>query len=162
MEIEYTFVMIRPGAIRREVDDNIIDRILDIGLTIELCERKMLTEDFINEHYAHLRDGSVPADVFERAKKENLSGEVIGLLVSGEKAIARMRILIGPGNVKEAREKSPNCIRAGGSIFDSTDNLIHASDSQINAIIECKRFFDVDITDTNQFPRQLKKEKTTP
>ena len=155
--MEYTFVMIRPGAIRRGKVDYIFDRIKEIGLQIEYFESKTLTPEFIKEHYAHLLDGSIPIDVYERTKEENLSGPVIGLIVSGENAISTMRKLIGPSNVKKAQEEFPDSIRALGDPNNNPDNLIHASDSKESAEIEIKRFFNMNINDPKQTTWQFKK-----
>ena len=143
--MEYTFVMIRPGAIRRKKVTYIFNRIHEIGLEIEKYDCKYLTEEFINEHYAHLLDGSLPIDIFERTRKENLSGFVIGLIVSGDDAVRKMRELIGPSNVKRAIAEFPNSIRALGDPENNPDNLIHASDSLEAADKEIKRFFDIDM-----------------
>ena len=90
---------------------------------------------------------------------ENLSGQVIGMIVSGENSIAKMRELIGPSNVKKAIEEFPNSIRALGDPNNNPDNLIHASDSIESVTEEIKRFFNIDITDIKQVSKQLKKEK---
>ena len=157
--MEYTFVMIRPGAVRRNKEKYIIDKIREIGLIIELCEPKTLTPEFIHEHYAHLLDGSIPRDVFDRTMTENMSGKVIGMIVSGDEAISKMRKLIGPSNVKKAIEEYPDCIRALGDPNNNPDNLIHASDSVESATEEIKRFFGIDITDTKQEFWQLSKRR---
>ena len=109
-------------------------------------------------------DGSLPLDIFERTKDENLSGMVIGMIVSGDDSILKMRELIGPSNVKKAQEKFPYSIRALGDPNNNPDNLIHASDSLENAEIEIKRFFNRDLIDIingidiEEKPLVLKKE----
>lgn len=156
--MEYTFVMIRPGAIRRNKVDYIFSRIAEIGLNIEYCEYRTLTPEFVCEHYSHLLDGSIPRDVFDRTMIENLSGQVIGMLVSGENSIAMMRELIGPSNVKRAIAEFPNSIRALGDPNNNPDNLIHASDSIESAREEIKRFFNIDLSDARQNLLQLKRK----
>lgn len=153
--MEYTFVMLRPGAFRRDLEEYIIDRIYEIGLDIEFLKRKRLTPEFIEKHYAHLLDASIPKDVFTRTAIENLSGPVVGMIVSGEDAIKKMRQLIGPGNVKKAKEEFPDCIRALGDPNNNPDNLIHASDSYESAITEIRRFFNIDITEKKAKPKQF-------
>ena len=158
--MEYTFVMIRPGAIRRKKLDFILYRIAEIGLNVEYCEYKMLTPEFIYEHYAHLLDESIPRDVFDRTMAENLSGQVIGMIVSGENAVLKMRELIGPSNVKKAIEEYPDSIRALGDPNNNPDNLIHASDSVESATKEIERFFNIDIKANKQKflqPKSIKK-----
>ena len=156
--MEYTFVMIRPGAIRRNKVEYILERIIELGLDIECSSYRMLTPEFIYEHYAHLLDDSIPRDVFDRTMEENLSGKAIGMVVSGEDAIIKMRELIGPSNVKRAIEEFPNSIRALGDPNNNPDNLIHASDSELSAGEEIKRFFNIDIKDLKQMTHHLRQE----
>lgn len=155
--MEYTFVMIRPGAIRRNKVEFIFNKITEIGLNIEYFEYKTLTPEFIYEHYSHLLNGNIPQDVFDRTMTENLSGQVIGMIVSGEKAITKMRELIGPSNVKKAIAEFPNSIRALGDPNNNPDNLIHASDSIESANEEIKRFFN--ISNTKQEFLKLNRKK---
>lgn len=150
--MEYTFAMIRPGAMRRHKVAHIFDQIKQSGLKIEYFEQKYLTKEFIEEHYSHLHDPSIPPDVFERTEKENLSGFVVGLIISGDDAVKRMRALIGPGNVKKAKEENPNYIRSLGDENNNPDNLIHASDSFENAVKEIERFFEVKVSKLDEVP----------
>ena len=89
-----------------------------------------------------------------------LSGQVIGMIVSGENAVLKMRELIGPSNVKKAIEEYPDSIRALGDPNNNPDNLIHASDSVESATKEIERFFNIDIKDNKQKflqPKSIKK-----
>ena len=160
--MEYTFVMIRPGAIRRNKVEYIIHKIIEAELNIKCWKYTKLTPEFIYEHYSHLLDGSIPRDVFDRTMTENLSGQVIGMIVSGDNSVAKMRELIGPSNVKKAIKEFPDSIRAFGDPNNNPDNLIHASDSVESAIKEIKRFFDIDITIAKEeSPQQKRKTNTT-
>lgn len=160
MEKEYTFVMIRPGALRRKKVIYIMNLIKNEGLKIEYFKEKQLTDDFIYDHYKNLICDEIPFDVFERTKTENLSGEVIGMIVSGVNAVAIMRSLIGPSNVKKAKEEFPNSIRALGNPDNNPDNLIHASDSVLSAEEEINRYFGIDIKEFKKMDSfQLSKAK---
>ncbi len=160
MEKEYTFVMIRPGALRRKKVIYIMNLIKSEGLKIEYFKEKQLTDDFIYDHYKNLICDEIPFDVFERTKTENLSGEVIGMIVSGVNAVAIMRSLIGPSNVKKAKEEFPNSIRALGNPDNNPDNLIHASDSVLSAEEEINRYFGIDIKEFKKMDSfQLSKTK---
>ena len=68
-----------------------------------------------------------------------------------------MRQLIGPGNVEKAKEEFPDCIRALGDPNNNPDNLIHASDSYESAIIEIRRFFNIDITNKEEREKYFRK-----
>lgn len=150
LEKEYTFVMIRPGALRRKKVIYIMNYIREINLTIEVYKLKELTPQFIMGHYKHLICDDIPYDIFERTMIENLSGEVIGMIVSGKNAIKEMRILIGPSNIKKAKDEFPNSIRSLGDINNNADNLIHASDSVESAMNEIQNFFGIILNQTTE------------
>ena len=154
--MEYTFVMIRPGAIRRNKVPFIFEKILEANLKVVCCKPKYLSIEFIYEHYSHLLNNpNIPEDVFIRTMKENLSGQVISMIVSGEDAISKTRELIGPSNVQRAINEFPNSIRALGDPNNNPDNLIHASDSVESANEEIKRFLGIDINNTKDITQQL-------
>jgi nucleoside-diphosphate kinase len=62
---------------------------------------------------------------------------VLVLLLKGESVIARVRDLLGPTNSLEA----PKGTIRGDLGTDRMRNVVHASDSLENALIEKKRFF---------------------
>ena len=62
---------------------------------------------------------------------------VVVLLLKGESVIARVRDLLGPTNSLEA----PKGTIRGDLGTDRMRNVVHASDSPENALIEKKRFF---------------------
>lgn len=66
------------------------------------------------------------------------SGPIIPMIVVGEDAVKRMRMLIGATNPKEAK---PGTIR-GDLGISITMNIIHAADSPENFIRESKIFFN--------------------
>lgn len=143
MAKEVTYVMIKPDGVKQKLFSKICKTFLENELdVIEFQNEIMLNRDIIREHYAHLLDKPFYPDL------ENfmLSGPVIPMIVCGEDAISKVRSIIGPTNVKKAREESPDSIRAlyGNPDFGPS-NVIHASDSRENALIEIKRFFHKDM-----------------
>ena len=58
------------------------------------------------------------------------SGCIVGMELISENSISKWRNLIGPTNVREAREKAPQSLRALYGTGDSK-NACHGSDSGI-------------------------------
>jgi len=133
MEIESTFVMLKPDSLRRGLIGEIISRIEKKGLKIADLKMKQLDTAFLNEHYAHIADKPFFFDILA----DMLSGPVIGMNVCGENAVAGIRLLVGATKIEDA---IPGTIR-GDYALNTTKNLIHASDSVENGAIEIARFF---------------------
>ena len=64
-DIEKTFIMIKPDAVRDRKTGLIIDRIERCGLTIEKMEKCELDEDLVKVHYAHLADKPFFGDIVD-------------------------------------------------------------------------------------------------
>lgn len=140
MAKEVTYVMIKPDGVKQKLFSKICKVFLENDLDIiEIQNEIVLKKDIVREHYSHLLNESFYPDL----ESFMLSGPVIPMIVYGEDAVSKVRTLIGPTNVKKAREESPNSIRAlyGNPNFGPS-NVIHASDSRENALIEIKRFFN--------------------
>lgn len=132
-DIEKTFIMIKPDAVRDRKTGLIIDRIERCGLTIEKMEKCELDEDLVKVHYAHLADKPFFGDIVDFMT----SGPVVKMVVSGLSAVSKMRTLMGATNPLDA---APGTIR-GDFANDVNANIIHGSDSLENAAIEIERFF---------------------
>lgn len=77
-DIEKTFIMIKPDAVRDRKTGLIIDRIERCGLTIEKMEKCELDEDLVKVHYAHLADKPFFGDIVDFMT----SGPVVKMVVS--------------------------------------------------------------------------------
>ncbi len=133
MNVEETFIMIKPDAVRARKSGEIITRIERSGLTIERMEMCTLTDDVVKEHYAHLAD----KPFFPSLVAFMTSGPVVKMIVSGPSAIKKMRMLMGATDPVEA---APGTIR-GDYAVDVNSNVIHGSDGPDTAKIEIERFF---------------------
>ncbi|MFP4363199.1 MAG: nucleoside-diphosphate kinase, partial [Spirochaetia bacterium] len=69
-----------------------------------------------------------------------VQGPVVAMVVEGDNAIKRLRMLCGPTSVDEAQ---PGTIR-GDFCMHTPKNIIHASDSPETAIREISLFFTED------------------
>lgn len=133
MNVEETFIMIKPDAVRARKSGEIITRIERSGLTIERMEMCTLTDDVVKEHYAHLAD----KPFFPSLVAFMTSGPVVKMIVSGPSAIKKMRMLMGATDPVEA---APGTIR-GDYAVDVNSNVIHGSDGPDTAKLEIERFF---------------------
>lgn len=148
MEKEMSFVMIKPDGIRKRLTTEIVKRLYQNGLKLVKLERMILTDEQIEKHYAHLLD----KPFFPILKAYIKSGEVAAMIVEGEDAINKIRLLVGPTDSKKA---SPGTIR-GDYGTDVTKNVIHASDSIESARTEIMNFFNIDIKE-NSLTKTLKR-----
>lgn len=131
--MQKTLVLIKPGAIQRELIGELIKRFENKGFRI--CGLKMiqLTEDILRVHYAHLAE----RPFFTRILRSMMATPVIALCLEGVEAIKVVRDMIGVTNGRDARVGT---IRGDFSLSNQ-ENIVHASDSVENAEIEIKRFF---------------------
>lgn len=132
--MERTYIMLKPDAHKRKLVGKIINRIEEKGFTITAMKMMKLNETILKEHYAHLADKPFFPDIVVFMT----SGPVIGMIVEGDGVVEGMRSLMGPTRWTEAL---PGTIR-GDFAFNTTENLIHGSDSVESAEIEIKRFFE--------------------
>lgn len=131
--MERTYIMIKPDGCRRKLIGKIISRIEEKGFNITNMKMMNLSETILREHYSHLTDKPFFMDIVNFMT----SGPVVGMIVEGEGVVNGMRTLMGPTKWFEAL---PGTIR-GDYASNTTENLIHGSDSVENAEIEIKRFF---------------------
>ncbi len=130
--MERTYIMLKPDAIRRKKVGNILERIENKGYTIKEMKMFTLDEEILKEHYSHL----VEKSFFPEIVVFMTSGPVIGMVIEGSDVVVGMRNLMGPTKEEEA---TPGTIR-GDFANNTTENLIHGSDSVENAEIEINRF----------------------
>ncbi len=137
---EYTYIMIKPDGVRKGLTQEIIRRIHSKGYEIKLFDVRKLTGEILDEHYAHV--AALP--FYPKMKEFMMSDYVVPMIVYGENAILGMRELMGPTKSAEA---PAGTIRGdfGNKEFTS-ENVIHGSDSKENALIEIKRFFNLELT----------------
>ena len=142
---EYTYIMIKPDGVKKELTKEIVKRIQNKGLEIKLFDVRKLTEEIIDEHYAHLID----KPFYPSIKNYMLSDYVVPMIVYGENAVETMRDLMGPTKSCEA---PAGTIRGDyGNKEKIEENIIHGSDSKENALIEIERFFNLKLNHNEEF-----------
>ncbi|MDD2490472.1 MAG: nucleoside-diphosphate kinase [Bacilli bacterium] len=131
--MEKTYVMLKPDCYKRGLIGEIISRIEKKGYQITNIKMLTLNEEILKEHYSHLADKPFFSEIINFMT----SGPVVGMIVEGESVIEGIRILMGATKWHDAL---PGTIR-GDFANNTTENLIHGSDSRETAEIEIKRFF---------------------
>lgn len=131
--MEKTLVILKPCTLQRSLIGEVISRFEKKGL--KLCGMKMiwLTDEILNEHYAHLAE----KPFFQRLKNAMAITPVIVCCWEGIDAVRVVRTLTG---VTNGRNAAPGTIR-GDYSMSGQENIVHASDSPENAAIELARFF---------------------
>lgn len=131
--MEKTLVLVKPNALQRGIVGDIITRFERKGLRIVGMKMMFMTDEIVNEHYAHL----VERPFFPYLKSSMQAAPIIACCLEGAEAVDTVRLLVGPTN---SRKALPGTIR-GDFSMSGEQNVVHASDSVENAVIEIDRFF---------------------
>jgi len=134
--VQKTLVLIKPDALQRDLLGEVVTRFERKGLKIVAMKFVHLTDDLLDEHYAHLAEKGF----FGSLKKFMMQTPVCAMVLEGLDAIDAVRKIVGSTNPREA---DAGTIRADLSM-NVPSNLIHASDSEAAAATEVKRFFKDD------------------
>lgn len=131
--MEQTFIILKPSTISRSLVGDVLTRFQRKGLRIDGIKMMQLDEEILRVHYAHLVD----RPFFPLILKSMTATPVIVAVLAGKDAVSVVRAMVGPTNCRNA---APGTIR-GDFGMSGQENIIHASDSVENAIIEINRFF---------------------
>ncbi|WP_128426572.1 nucleoside-diphosphate kinase [Gudongella oleilytica] len=131
--MERTFVMIKPDGVDRGLVGEIISRIENKGLKLLNLKLICASSDILENHYMEHRNKPFFQDLVDSMKDKS----VLAMVVEGENSIKLMRIMVGD---KDPLCAFPGTIR-GDYAFETTRNLIHASDSLEAAEREIKIWF---------------------
>lgn len=133
MSLEKTLVILKPSAVQRGLIGEITTRFERKGLRLAGMKMMQLTDELLNEHYAHLSE----KPFFQRIKNSMMASPVIVCCYEGVDAIQVVRSMTGATN---GRVAIPGTIRGDFSV-SSQENIVHTSDSPKTAIEEINRFF---------------------
>lgn len=131
--MEQTLVILKPSAVERRLIGQIISRIENRGLIITGMKMMQLDETILREHYAHLVD----KPFFPSIVESMTASPVIVMCLKGVDVVSVFRTMTG---VTNGRNAAPGTLR-GDFCMSGQANIVHASDSPENALIEIKRFF---------------------
>ena len=127
-------VLIKPNALQRGLAGDIITRFERKGLRIAGMKMMFMADDIVNEHYAHL----VERPFFPYLKASMQAAPLIACCLEGAEAVETVRQMVGATN---SRKALPGTIR-GDFSMSGEQNVVHASDSVENALVEINRFFN--------------------
>ena len=131
--MEKTLVLLKPSCVQRQLIGEVVNRFERRGLRIAGMKMMQLSDDILREHYAHLAD----KPFFPTLAASMQASPVIALALEGIDAVQVVRAMTGATN---GRAAAPGTIR-GDYSMSNQQNIVHASDSPENAIIELNRFF---------------------
>ena len=133
MNIERTFVMLKPSTVARAMVGNVLSRMENKGLKIIGMKLTWVTQKKAAQLYAVHKE----KPFYDALVEFITSGPIIAVVIEGDEAVKVMRKLIGATNAKEAE---PGTIR-GDLALSNQKNAVHASDSLENAKAEISIFF---------------------
>ena len=134
--MEQTLVILKPSALQRALAGEVIKRFEQKGLKLAGIKMIQLTDQILNEHYAHLAD----RPFFKRIKDSMMITPVIVTCWEGKDSVRVVRTMTGSTN---SRDAVPGTIR-GDLSMSLQENIVHTSDSVENAREELARFFSDD------------------
>ncbi|MFW5718080.1 MAG: nucleoside-diphosphate kinase [Spirochaetota bacterium] len=134
MATERTFTMLKPGVLQRRIVGEIITRLERKGQRILAMKLMKIPCDLAEDHYGEHREKPFFGDLVGYIT----SAPVIAMVLEGEEAISRVRLLCGATKVDQAL---PGTIR-GDYATQTQLNIIHASDSPESAARETGLFFE--------------------
>lgn len=135
--MEKSLILVKPDGLQRGLVGEIISRFERKGLKIIGIKMLNVEDALLEEHYSHLTD----KPFFEDIKKFMMSSPIVALaLEGGEGSVSAIRTLVGPTKGHEA----PAGTIRGDFGLSGSNNIVHASDSVENGLVEVKRFFDAD------------------
>jgi len=125
--------MIKPDAMKKNVQGEIIDRIIKAGFRIVSLKMTTLSQEKAGEFYAIHKARPFYGELVEFMS----SGPIIAAILEKENAVANFRQFIGATDPAKA---DAGTIR---KLYASSvgENAIHGSDSDENAAIEGNFFF---------------------
>ena len=159
-EFEQTLVLIKPDALKNSLTGYVLSLLSEFHTGLRFAGAKIVYVGrmLAEEHYAE-HQGKIffPSLLEYITGKLHYPGEpwkrrVIALVYQGPDAVTKIRDICGPTNPLIARDKSPGCIRALGTLVplkdtdgkiigERMDNLIHASATNDDAEREIKLWF---------------------
>ncbi|MEX1009512.1 MAG: nucleoside-diphosphate kinase [Acidimicrobiia bacterium] len=129
-----TLVLCKPDAVERGLVGEIVARMERRGLTIVAMELRTIDIDLAGRHYEEHRGKAFYDDLVAFITR----GPLVAMVVEGEEGTWQvLRTMMG---ATRPREAAPGTIR-GDLALETTENLVHGSDSAETAAREIALFF---------------------
>ena len=130
---ERTLLLLKPDAVRRGLVGQVLARFEAKGLRIVALERRCVTAELADRHYAE----HVDKPFFPLLRDFVTSGPMIAAVLEGDTAVDVVRALNG---ATDGRRAAPGTIRGDWSL-SNRENLVHGSDSPESAEREIALWF---------------------
>lgn len=131
--MERTLIILKPSCIQRFLVGDVLTRFQRKGLVIAGIKMMQLDETILREHYAHLVD----RPFFPSLINSMTATPVIVMCLEGKDVVSVVRGMVGATN---SRNAVAGTIR-GDFGMSGQENIVHASDTPENAVVEINRFF---------------------
>lgn len=131
--MQKTLCIIKPDAVKKNVQGSIIQMILDNGFKISAMKLVQLSEEQAKKFYEVHKERPFYGELVNFM----ISGPVITIALEKENAVAEWRKLIGATDPAEAEAGTIRKLFANSK----SENAVHGSDSEENGVIETNFFF---------------------
>lgn len=131
--IQRTLCIIKPDAVKKNLQGNIIQKISDSGFRILGMRMTRLTDETAGKFYEIHKERPFYGELCSFMK----SGPVVVIALEKENAVAEYRELIGATDPAEAAEGTIRKLYASSK----SENAVHGSDSEENGKAEVAFFF---------------------
>jgi nucleoside-diphosphate kinase len=128
-----TLAILKPDCIRKNLIGQVISKITEAGFKIKAMKMVRLTKDSAAGFYEIHKQ----QPWFNSLLDYMTSGPCIPIALEKENAVSDFRKLIGATDPSKADEGTIRKLYAK----DKTENIVHGSDSDENALIEISHFF---------------------
>jgi len=131
--MQKTLIICKPDCMDQKHVGNVVDRFEKAGFEIVGCKMARLSSAQLREHYAHVAG----KPFYPEIEAFMSSRPVLIIALRGEGIVAKVRDLLGPTDSR----KAPKGTIRGDFGTEMMKNVVHASDSDENGLIEIARFF---------------------
>lgn len=131
--MQTTLILLKPDCVAGRKIGAVLERFENDGFQIRGCKMFRASKALLAEHYSHIAD----KPFYPEVETFMTSTPVVAVALAADNAVDRVRTLIGPTDSKKAEKGTVR----GDLGVDVMVNIVHASDSDENATIELKRFF---------------------
>ncbi len=128
-----TLIILKPDCMKLGLCGQVISRFENEGFQIVSSKVQKLHSELLRDHYAHV--AHLP--FFSEIESFMSSDPVLIFILRGDDVISKVREMLGPTDSNVA----PKGTIRGDLGTDRMRNVVHASDSPQNAIMEKNRFF---------------------
>lgn len=133
MTTERTLILVKPDGVHRRLVGTIIDRFERRGLKIVGLKMFRVTKELSRQHYAE----HVNKPFYPGLREFITGGPLVALVLEGDSAIEVVRTMNG---ATDPRKAAPGTVR-GDLALETSENLVHASDSAESAKRELELWF---------------------